>query len=245
MPTAVLRQPQPVGNAAALLRPMMKGWLMRCISIGTVLFLCACPWWAGAATLGTYTFPGPDPGGDTNSPTATNLTFSPFTRLNVVSEAVSDLFRSRSWTTAGVQDTGEYVQFTVQPAIGFTLTLTDIRFDLKRSVDKASPGEKDGPLNVQVQIFEGVSLTLKGTQNYSATGVSQNLLFDFPDFTTLDGEVVTVRLYGWNAGHANGWLDLDSVAVNGSTAPIPEPSTAALLSYGFLLFFATTALRRR
>jgi hypothetical protein len=223
----------------------MNRRLLKSIWLGTFLLTCLAPGRADAASLGTYNFPGPDPAGDTNTPSATNLTFTPFSAVNVVSASVPDLFRRTAWSTAGALNTAEYVQLTVKPTAGHTLTLTDITFDVRRSVDKASPGEKDGPLNGQIQVFQGVSLTLKGTQDFGPVGIWQNVVFDFTDFTTLDGETVTLRFYGWNAGHANGWLDLDSVTVNGSAAVVPEPSAAVFLSCGFLLLFARGALRRR
>ncbi len=200
---------------------------------------------ASGATLATYTFPGADPAGDTNAPTATNLTFTAFSRVNVSAVSVSELFESASWTTAGTQNPGEYVQFTVTPATNFTLSLTTLSFDVQRSVDKRTGGEKDGPLNSEVRIFTGVSLTLVDSQNFSPVGAWQNVVVNFSNFTSMDGETVTIRLYGWSSGHQNGWLALDNVRLEGSLSPVPEPSPTVLVSCGFLVFFVRCALRRR
>ena len=139
-------------------------------------------WTAGADVLGTYTFAGSDPGGDLLVPTATNLTFSPFTRVNLQAEGAPDAFRSSLWTAGGSRDTGEYVEFILTPATGHV-----------------------------------------------------------PDFTTLGGERVTVRLFGWNAGHQNGRLDQNNVTVEGSVSLVPEPSPALLFCGGVLLFMMRCA----
>jgi len=167
--------------------------------------------------------------------------------VNVLSASVADLFRSTDWITGSSQDFGEFVQFTVAPVAGYSLNLTDITFDVQRSVDKASAGEKDGPLNGQVQIYQGPGLNSLGLQNFGLGGGIQSVLFDFVDFTTQAGETVTVRFYGWNAVHRNGWLDLDNVTINGSSSPVivPEPSSASFMLVGFLMFLLHSLIRGR
>ncbi len=200
---------------------------------------------ASGATLGTYTFPGPDPAGDTNTPAAANLTFTPFSRVNVSALSVSELFESANWTLAAAQDLGEYFQFTITPAAGYSLNLTTLSFDVQRSVDKRTAGEKDGPLNGQVRIYNGVSLTLADSQNFSPVGVWQNVGVNFTNVTTADGETVTIRFYGWGSAHQNGWLAFDNVTFEGAVSPVPEPSPIVLVSGGFLLFLARCVVRRR
>jgi len=222
----------------------MKGCLLKSVLLRIALCLSLSFLTPVAVALGSFTFPGADPAGDTNTPVITNLTLSPLERVNLLSESVNDLFRSKDWTTGAALNTAEYVQFTIQPAASHILSLTDLSFDVKRSLDKASPAEKDGPLNAQVQIFQGVSLTPKGSMDFSPTEAWQPIVFKFVEFTALNGETVTVRLYGWNAGHNNGWLDFDNLTINGSVSAVPEPSPVILFSCGLLMFIARCALRR-
>ena len=212
---------------------------------GIPVLACLLAWTVDGQTLGTYTFAGGDPAGDVGVPGATNLTFTPFGRVNVSPISVSDLFRSADWTTTGAQDTGEFVEFVVTPDPTCTLSLTSLSFDVQRSIDKRTPSEKDGPLNGRVQVFQGLSLTPVDSQDFSPLGVWQNVVVNFARFSTLHGESVTIRLYGWNSGHNNGWLDFDNIALEGSTLLAPEPSPAVLMTCGFFLFFLRCALHRR
>ena len=199
---------------------------------------------AGAAPIGVYTFPGADPGGDAAVPVVTNVTFTPFNPVNVNPVSVSDLYRLESWTTTIAQNTAEYAQFTVTPAPGFRLNVTSLSFDVVRSVDKASPGQKDGPLFGQVRVFQGVGLTLVGSQNFSPVGVWQTVTLNLGSLTTANGEGLTVRFYGWASGHQNGWMSFDNVALNGAVESLPEPSPFALLSCGLMVFLSRWAVRR-
>lgn len=214
-------------------------------SAGIAVLACFLAGMVNGQTLGTYTFAGADPAGELAVPTATNLNFTPFDRVNVSPVSVSDLFRSDGWTTANAQDAGEFVAFVITPAPAYRLSLTSLSFEVRRSVNKASPSEKDGPLSGQVQILQGLSLTPVDSQDFSPLGVWQNVVVSFTDFTTLDGESVTIRLYGWNSGHNNGWLDFDNVTLEGSVLQTPEPSPAVLISCGILLFFLRCRLHRR
>ena len=198
------------------------------------------------ANIGTYDFSGGDPAGDNSTPTNTaNVTFSPFTRVNVTTVAANNLFRSASWNLAAAPDTTEYVQFTITPAAGFVVSLERIEFDLARSIDKFTPSEKEGPQFGEVQIFQGLSLTPVASQSFTPVVPSQHVYFDFADFTSLDGEPITVRFYAWAAGHKDGWMDIDNVTVEGSVSPIPEPSAATMMSLGILLFLVNSAMRHR
>jgi hypothetical protein len=218
----------------------MKSYLSA--FLGMFLMICAAAWTATGQDLGTYTFDGAD--GDTNTPFSTNLTFTPFSRVNVGAVSVTDLFRVDDWTTTGAQDTFEYVEFAVTPDPGYILSLTTLSFDVQRSVDKRTPGEKDGPLLGQVQVFQGVGLALVDSQDFSLGGTTQSVTVNFLDFTTLEAETVTFRIYGWDAGHRNGWLDLDNITLGGTVRQAPEPSPATLMLVGVMLFLGRCVLRR-
>ncbi len=180
---------------------------------------------AQAALLGTYTFAGADPAGDASVPSAANMTFGGFSRVNVTASAVNDVFRRSAWTTGGARDTTEYVQFTLTPSLGHSLNLANITFD--------EFGNNQRPRNGFVEIFLGTGLTSMGTQAFSPATSSANVNFDFSDFTTGNNEVVTIRFYGWNASNGGGQLSFDNVAINGSVlTAVPEPINMALGVFG-------------
>jgi hypothetical protein len=198
---------------------------MRKILAVGVLALALTASTSFGALLGTYTFTGADPGGDTSVPTAANMTFGAFSRVGVTAVSVNDVFQSGDWTQGTPQDFTEYVQFVLTPNSGYRLDLTSITFDVARQNDHS-------PHNGEVRIFLGNTLILKGSQTF-ATDPAQNVNFNFTDFSTANNESVTVRFYGWNADGSQ-WLQFDNVAVNGSVTAVPEPVHYALGVFGLM-----------
>jgi hypothetical protein len=99
-------------------------------------------------------------------------------------------------------------------------------------------------LDGQVQVFRGVSLDLVQSQDFTPSDFWQTVQVDILDFTTTDGEIVTVRFYGWNSGGWLGMLDFDNVTLEGLVAPAPEPSPATLMLVGMMMFLGRCVLRR-
>jgi hypothetical protein len=125
------------------------------------------------------------------------------------------------------------VEFTVGPESNCSLGLTSLSFDVKRSVDKASAGEKGGPEKGLVEISYGSTTT---SESFVLDGSLQTWLVDLPDILITSGEVATIRYSAWDAGHKHGWIDLDNITVGGSVTVIPEPNGFALLGSGLLVF---------
>lgn len=185
---------------------------------------------AANAAVFSYTFTG----GDTEFPNGSseNLSFSQIQRVGVTTSAVAGSFRSTGWNqSVTTWDLNEYVGFTIQPTSG-TLNISSITFQSARSVDSGSV--KDGPLDGRIQMYVGNMLV------YDATFTPNNTTLATPTLTTTFGsqavsgttETVSVRFYGKEAGHGNGSLSFDNIAVDGSTTPVPEPINVALALFG-------------
>lgn len=190
-----------------------------------------------AQTLTAYTFDGGDPVGDLDTPVLTNATVTPFSRTNIVAVSAPDVFRSEEWTLGALQDASQFIAFTVTPSPTYAVSLTALSFDVRRSVDKATPAEKEGPLLGEVRVFQGTSLTLVTSQDFVPTGEWQTISLDFTGFTPQADAPITVRFYAWDAGHHNGWLDLDNIILQGTIDQVPEPRPGLLVLAGLFLAF--------
>ena len=178
-----------------------------------------------ALITGTYTFTGNDPAGDAAVPSQANMTYGAFSRTVVTAVSLANVFASTDWSQNTSIDTAQYVQFTLTPNTGFSLSLQSITFDNVKTTG--------GPTSAQVQIFLGATLISKGSQAFTPGTTTANVNFDFTDFVTANHEAVTVRFYAWNdSGNNNPSLSFDNVVINGSVNPVPEPVNVALVVFG-------------
>jgi hypothetical protein len=201
------------------------------LTVGLLCFVASQSAQAGVLT-GSYTFPGADPGGDATVPTQANMTYGGFSRANVSSVILSDVFASSAWSSGG-RDTTEYVQFILTPSPGYYLNLQHITFDSYISAAKA-------PTSGQVEIFLGTGLTSMGSQTFTPGNTGVN--FDFTDFDTANNQAVTIRFYGWGANSSGqGEMNFDNVAVFGNVNPVPEPVNVALGIFGGVFLVVVVA----
>lgn len=172
--------------------------------------------------------------------TLTGLTATPLLAGNsaatlepgaAVPSSVFLMTTAASPTAAAAIANRQYVQFTVTPQPGMTVTFDALAF-------RATNGGPSGP--------RGWALTtsLDGFASIQSTATVPTLQPTFTDFqVTLPGgapiDTATVfRLYGFAPAAGNG-IFLDSISLSGTL--VPEPSSAVLLT----LAATATLLRRR
>lgn len=189
-----------------------------------------------AQTIFTYDFPGsPQGSGLVASQTASSpvgATMADFTRTNVTANNADDTFNSSAWNTTATIDFAEYVQFSITINTGYSASLT--------SLDFFEDGSNTVADEFRVAVStDGFSTTLESFDyTVSTSGTTKN--WDFSNINLAAGQTATFRWYVFGDTQADGsgtpggtgTFRLDDVALNGSVALIPEPSSALLLVLG-------------
>ena len=142
-----------------------------------------------------------------------------------------------SWTLGSFNPAGnDYVEFAVEPKPGFTLTLSGVEVDTRRS--------GTGPVNWQLRSSLDSFASALGTAS-PGNGfwtANQNVGLGAA-FGNLSGSV-TFRIYGYDAGGASGTLRLDNLEVMGTAAAVPEARGLGLVAgLGLLGFGLARRLR--
>jgi len=204
---------------------------------------------AQAATLFTYDFPGIPGSGLTADQTATvpaGLSFSDFTRSNVIEYIGNNVFNSNNWNINTAIDLSEYIQFTMTVDPGYSATLASLQF-FQRGSDTVAD-----EFRVAVSLDNFGSTTESSDGLVSFGGLSET--WDFTDLILSGGDTVYFRWYvfgdtqtgGSGSPLPVGTFRLDDVSLNGAITPppavVPEPPLALALSVTGLLLSA--GLRR-
>lgn len=177
-----------------------------------IIFFAALPTF-GQSLLGVYEFPG-DPiynaqyhGVQTQPAYAT---FSEFSRQNVNYAPGIDYYNTKGWDPAF--NTAKYIEFTISAKPGYSLTLTEISFKQYRTTE--------GPKSIQItHNGSGDFNTDFLTVTPASTLPAKDLIWNFPDFHTLEGGSVTFRIYGWEANKLTGAFRIDDVKLYGTMVP--------------------------
>lgn len=170
-------------------------------------------------------------------------------RVGLGTAASANAYGSNGWNLTDVFDnSGDYVSFTLAPAAGFQLTLTDISWSRVNGSNTA-PGN--------------------GRWGYSIGGGAWTYETDFAltyanasgswDFTDISGTTLPVefRFWAWGATSISGGVSAtsgsvsfrnsvagDDIILNGSIVAIPEPGVLTLMSLGGLVAVLRFARRR-
>jgi autotransporter-associated beta strand protein len=161
----------------------------------------------------------------------TGGTFSTFTRTNVSWMATVDVFSSTNWTTAGSQDTGEYVSFSLTPSAGSISFLTQMSFG-----SRVSSGTPSG----QVRLFGDTSAAALASQNFSPPTSIANTTFNFTDIIT--AEALTFRIYAWGLAAGTTTLRFDNVQTTGASPNFLSNSADLTLAAATQLYAQSSAL---
>ncbi len=129
-------------------------------------------------------------------------------RQGIVSAvSAANTFGTANWqTSGGAIDVSRYIDFTIAPTAGYTLTLTDFSFQDQISgsgpISFALRSSKD---NYAANIFSGST---------NATITDPAHVTTLTGFTTLSAGT-TFRIYGYGASAAGGTWRLDNIIING------------------------------
>lgn len=143
-------------------------------------------------------------------------------------------FDADGWptTTANIATSnasGDYIQFSVTPNIGYQLNITSFTADLRRSDPGGS--SDDGPTAVRYAysldggttfIENGANLT--PNNNSSCTNTGSTSSWNMADFSAAG--TVVFRIYGFSGGsNGTGDLSLRNVTLNGTVTAMSSPFT--------------------
>jgi hypothetical protein len=212
------------------------------------------------AFTGTYDFAATTTVSGTTDPTtppsATGVTFSPFTAVGTPSANANagGRFSFVGWpagatngndlysSLTGSINPGEYYEFTITPQAGFTVSLNSIAFTVQRSGtgirSYAVKTSADGfTSNLPASVVSNATLSVVGTNeffwNFDAASNAQNGSMINLFGATISG-ATAFRFYGWNSEAAGGTFSIDNVVINGSVAAgsCTAPAISSVTSNG-------------
>lgn len=141
---------------------------------------------------------------------------------------------------ASAVSNGNFATFTIQAASGYTVSLSDIAaYNIRRSSSGPTTGQWQYQIDAGSFVDIGSPITWGATT--SASGNAQTAI-DLSGIGALqsvaDTSTITLRVVTWGATTTGGTWYLNDpsgsagidFAVNGSTAVIPEPASAGLLT---------------
>lgn len=211
-------------------------------------------------------------GGSTDPTTAPNdsLEEENFSRVNgsaftasgvSANPTQSDEFAYGNWSTGGVDQSttyadmtgalnnSDYYEFTVTPRPGSGMTLTEIKFKVRRN----ETGPRNFAIRSDVNNF-GTNLTsavAPASPYMNVLSIPANTFFFSQDTTvqiaegkvTMSGgqyqnltEPVKFRIYAWNAEDADGWFAIDDVELVGTFGVIENAQNYMDYSYCSVMF---------
>lgn len=178
---------------------------------GLSLLLCAgAAGWSQASSLGIYSFNNAA-GNEVTFPVDVqpqNATFSDMSRgSGITASLASGAFSASGWSTATL-DADDYFEFTLTPAGGFSLTLTNLSFAERRS----STGPRELAVRSSLDAYTANLATLSVPDD-TATRTQTVPLGG--GFSSQSGPV-TFRLYAYAAESSNGTWRIDNVDLAGS-----------------------------
>ena len=127
-----------------------------------------------------------------------------------------------------------YVYFTVTPNAASSVTYSSLSYFNQTAVQG----------KIQLSVIDGGG-SEQVLDDFTITTIDLNVtkrVIDFTDFST--SSVTEWRLYMYNSGDAQNSIRLDDITLNGTTAAVPEPSTAIAMFLLGALGFAGQRRRR-
>lgn len=142
-------------------------------------------------------------------------------------------FNANGWDaytdTASALAGGNYFEFTVSPDVSYSLNVTSVFFQIQRS----NTGASNYVLRSSADSYvSDLGSTIGAAGNNATVGTTVN--------TSLSGGSITFRViaYGGTTTGSTGFEGTgDEIAIYGTVAAIPEPTTMALLGAGALMAY--------
>lgn len=185
------------------------------------------------AQIISFSFAGSD-GDESTWPSATEaagiLSSSISRGTGITATANADRFNSKNWTTATTPDVNDYIEFTVTPRPGYSISLSTIALQHQRSVT--------GPRSFVIRTnFDGFAADATNVVNVPDVNSNLSSTFTFPTAITTTAPLI-VRIYAYNAEAANGtWgpgesTDGNDIVLSGTffNLPVKFVNVSALLN---------------
>ena len=136
----------------------------------------------------------------------------------------------------------DYFTFTITPTAGTTLTFNTLTFDAATTATSTAANA----FSVSLQVGQNSFASNVGTAVINNTTTFQNFSFDLSGLaaTSTPVEFRLVLRDNSTTTTARGGL-LDNIVLNADVAPIPEPSTYAMLGLGAVLLAGAKRFRRK
>jgi hypothetical protein len=188
-----------------------------------------------------------DLAGATTDPLAANTTAANVTvdsglnRVGLNAASSANAFGCNGWNLGAFAEGGDYISFSLSPASGYSLTLTDLSW---QSVNGSNTGPRNGRWGYSIG---GGAFTYQ--TDFNVTFANAGGAWAFDDVADVPSSV-EFRFWAWGAPSINGGTSASTgsvpyrngatagndIVLNGSVAPVsvPEPGVMALLSLGGL-----------
>jgi hypothetical protein len=221
------------------MKPMLNLQSIRKLTVVTSL--------AGAiathAQVVTFSFTGAAGDEATFAPDAqpANGTVSSISRgSGLTPVATADVFNSSGFSTT-TRDTSDYYSVSIEPELGYTMSLTRIELDERRS----GTGIRDWSIYSSIDGFTSALASFNVPDNTS-TRLNQGVNLNAISFSNL-ASPVEFRIYGFTSEAIGGTWRVDNLQLFGSfdATPVPEPSTYAGFAGALLLGFGVWRRSRR
>ena len=175
-----------------------------------------------SAQIVSFCFAGSE-GDETSWPTsseANGVMPSAITRgPGVTAVANADRFNSKNWTTAPTPDLNDYLEFTITPSDGYSVTISTLTLQHQRSVT----GPRSFVIRTNLDAF-----ATNATNEVTVPDVNSNLTSTFNFATTITtSSPVIIRIYAYNAEATTGtWgpgesMDGNDMSISGSLRILP------------------------
>lgn len=141
----------------------------------------------------------------------------------VTAAANADRFNSKNWTTGTSAVSNDYLEFTITPNSGYSVTITDITLQHQRS----STGPKSFVIRTSL---DGFASDATNVVTIPDVNTNQTSTFTFSS-AIVSTSPVTIRIYAYNAETGNGtWgpgesVDGNDIVVSGSLTILPVKFT--------------------
>jgi len=183
-----------------------------------------------------------------------NVTVSALAKVGITSTSSNNNFRGSNWplgatdgsdTFTGTIDLGNYIEFTLTAAPGYTIDMTSITFGVGRSGTGprqwqwGSSATSYSAITTYTTLNSGLTNTSGVLTNPDTNSSWTGNVLDLSGSTHKDLSSVTFRLYGFNAEQVGGTGGLQGNLSFAGTA-IPEPAAGLLGGLGMIVL-----LRRR